>query len=39
LPDDASASVGGSIGLALYPRDGAEAHRVIAAADRGHVPP
>ena len=30
---DAVVSIGGSIGLALYPRDGDEAHSVIAAAD------
>ena len=34
MPDDASVTVGGSIGLALYPRDGEEAHSVIAAADQ-----
>ncbi len=33
LPGGIRASVGGSIGLALYPRDGLEAHSVIAAAD------
>lgn len=34
LPGGANASVGGSIGLALYPRDGQEAHSIIAAADQ-----
>lgn len=33
LPAGAAASVGGSIGLALHPRDGQEAHSIIAAAD------
>jgi GGDEF domain-containing protein len=32
--DGQAISAGGSIGLALYPRDGAEVHAVIAAADR-----
>ena len=34
LPEEVSVSVGGSIGLALYPCDGDEAHSVIAAADQ-----
>ncbi len=34
MPGDASVSVGGSIGLAMYPRDGGEADRLIAAADK-----
>lgn len=34
MPNEASITVGGSIGLALYPRDGDEAHSVIAAADQ-----
>ncbi len=34
LPGDASVTVGGSIGLALYPRDGDEAYSVVAAADQ-----
>ena len=34
LPGDASVVVGGSIGVALYPRDGDEAHSVVAAADQ-----
>ena len=34
MPDDALVTVGGSIGMALYPRDGDEAHNVIAAADQ-----
>ena len=33
LPGDASVVVGASIGLALYPRDGDEAHGVVACAD------
>ena len=33
LPGGAQAVVSGSIGLALYPRDGDEAHSIIAAAD------
>jgi diguanylate cyclase (GGDEF)-like protein len=34
MPGDASISVGGSIGLAMYPRDGGEADSLIAAADK-----
>jgi diguanylate cyclase (GGDEF)-like protein len=34
LPGGEGATVGGSIGLAMYPRDGQEAHSVIAAADQ-----
>ena len=33
LPDGRELTLSGSIGLALYPRDGDEAHSVIAAAD------
>ena len=33
MPGDARVAIGGSIGLALYPRDGDEAHSVVAAAD------
>ena len=34
LPDGVGARIGGSIGMALYPRDGQDAHSVIDAADR-----
>ncbi len=34
LPGDASVVVNGSIGVSLYPRDGADAHSVVAAADQ-----
>lgn len=34
LPGSVDTRVGGSIGLALFPRDGQEAHSVIAAADQ-----
>ncbi len=34
MPGNASISVGGSIGLAMYPRDGGEADSMIAAADK-----